>query len=314
MNSNTNRITSVIYQVKESNMFPENCHHVENIQPEGPCEPVVEMEDVKPGDMLTIVKGTFTVNGIVKTITKTLSETKTVYQVWFADGMSGNPYLILPQTGYEVRSKYRPLGHASEEGPQAATSESDSTPDMIRITDLHDLREGDIVHFHHGTWKSVGVFNALGTSDSYDGKHMEIRFHDDPTYISGFSFAYKPEDSVETDCVFDYAERRAYDSWTENDLPQEPGFYRAATGSVWKFDGEVFSPVFDHNGELAPYAPAARGFSKTTFLKYSIRVERFPFIRVTLTMHKWSQDYKDNGQYSPDSDDADSDDASEADF
>lgn len=313
MSSSTNRIASVIYQVKESDMFPANCYRVENIQPEGPCEPVVEMKDVKPGDMLTITKVNSIAGGIVRTVRK-LTDDSDSYCVRF----EGNPFQYLVggvEGGYKLVSAYHMSVHAFEEGPQAAASESDSTPDMIRITDLHDLREGDIVHFHHGTWKSVGVFNALKTSGSYDGRHVEIRFHDDPTYISGFSFAYKPEDTVETDCVFDHAERRAYDSWTENDLPQEPGFYRAATGSVWKFDGEVFSPVFDHDGELVPYKPFTE-FTKRAFLKPSIKAERFPFIRVTLTVGKWSPDYKDNGQYSPDTPatDADSDDASEADF
>lgn len=263
----------------------------------------VEMKDVKPGDLITITKIDSIAGGIVRTVRK-LSEGSDSYCVRF----EGNPfqYLVGGRDGFTLTSAYHMFGHASEEGPQAA--EPDSTPDMIRITDLHDLREGDTVHFHHGTWKSVGVVDAVRTSESYNGKRVNMRFHDIPSYIGEFIFAYKPEDTVATDCVFDYAERRAYDSWSANDLPDEPGFYRAATGSVWKFDGEVFSPVFDHDGELVPYKPFTE-FTKRAFLKPSIKAERFPFIRVTLTVGKWSPDYKDNGQYSPDADDA-----SEADF
>lgn len=78
------------------------------------------------------------------------------------------------------------------------------------------------------------------------------------------------------DSFFQYAYRGPY---TMDDLPKEPGFYKARTESVWKHDGKRWMPVLSHDGTIAPAFPC-QSQSRSQFFKTSVRDDRFPFTKV----------------------------------
>ncbi|NMM93934.1 hypothetical protein [Bifidobacterium oedipodis] len=61
-------------------------------------------------------------------------------------------------------------------------------------------------------------------------------------------------------------------------IPDKPGLWKAATGSVWYYDGYNYRPITDHNGGYAP--SYAQGPVK--FLETSREAGRFPFTRMKL--------------------------------
>lgn len=61
-------------------------------------------------------------------------------------------------------------------------------------------------------------------------------------------------------------------------IPTEPGLYRAATGSIWYYDGKSWTPITDHNGE---YTYAQRQSYKR-FIETSLASHRLPFTPVSL--------------------------------
>ncbi|MBT1161273.1 hypothetical protein [Bifidobacterium sp. SO1] len=238
-------------------------------------ERIDHIEDVKPGDLLSIGKRLTTVNGIVTLVTQ-CPEDDGLLHVWF-ENMTPGYCVGEDENSWQLRSCYRPLGHTEEDGPQAA---EDDEPAMLRITDIHDLRQGDRVHLHKGETKVEGVYDAMRSGELYEAQGVSIKFVDDPRFLEGYDARYEPNGFS---YVFDYAERRPYDSWTQDDLPKEPGFYRAATGSVWKFDGKLYAPVLDSEGKLAP-ATGTPTVGAGTFLKRSLAAHRFPFARVSMNV------------------------------
>ena len=58
-----------------------------------------------------------------------------------------------------------------------------------------------------------------------------------------------------------------------DDLPKEPGFYKARTESVWKHDGKRWMPVLSHDGTIAPAFPC-QSQSRSQFFKTSVRDDR----------------------------------------
>lgn len=256
--------------------------HVSSDDPLPSDEPTNEridrIEDVQPGDLLSIGKGLFTVSGIVKKITGGSFDAK-VFDVFFEETVLG---LLCGRRRVRDAAPPRPLGHTDEEGPQAAGDDEpeSSQPDMLRITNVHELRHGDRVHLHKGDMKIEGVYDSMRSGENRDKDAVDIVFTDMPGFIESYTVADKP--SVWS-WSFDYAERRPYDSWTQDDLPTEPGFYRAASGSVWKYDGKLYAPVLDSKGKLAP-ATGTPTVGAGTFLKRSLAAHRFPFVRVDVNV------------------------------
>lgn len=61
-------------------------------------------------------------------------------------------------------------------------------------------------------------------------------------------------------------------------IPTEPGLYRAATGSIWYYDGKSWTPITDHNGEYT----YAQKQSYKRFIETSLASHRLPFTPVSL--------------------------------
>ena len=61
-------------------------------------------------------------------------------------------------------------------------------------------------------------------------------------------------------------------------IPTEPGLYRAATGSIWYYDGKSWTPITDHNGEYT----YAQKQSYKRFIETSLASHRVPFTPVSL--------------------------------
>lgn len=61
-------------------------------------------------------------------------------------------------------------------------------------------------------------------------------------------------------------------------IPTEPGLYRAATGSVWYYDGKSWTPITDHKGK---YTYADKQFYKQ-FIETSVKSHRIPFTSIRL--------------------------------
>lgn len=62
-------------------------------------------------------------------------------------------------------------------------------------------------------------------------------------------------------------------------IPTEPGLYRAATGSIWYYDGKSWTPITDHNGEYM----YAQKQSYKRFIETSLASHRCPFTPISLT-------------------------------
>lgn len=61
-------------------------------------------------------------------------------------------------------------------------------------------------------------------------------------------------------------------------IPTEPGLYRAATGSVWYYDGKSWTPITDHKGKYT-YADKQ---SYKQFIETSVKSHRIPFTSIRL--------------------------------
>lgn len=61
-------------------------------------------------------------------------------------------------------------------------------------------------------------------------------------------------------------------------IPTEPVLYRAATGSIWYYDGKSWTPITDHNGEYT----YAQKQSYKRFIETSLASHRLPFTPVSL--------------------------------
>ena len=131
-----------------------------------------------------------------------------------------------------------------------------------RITDITKVRPGDKVVVKNGNEYTVKKTD----SDRTGGQTLCLSIGE-----LGFPDGWWIDDSF-----FQYAYRGPY---TMDDLPKEPGFYKARTESVWKHDGKRWMPVLAHDGAIAPAFPC-QSQSRSQFFKTSVRDDRFPFTKV----------------------------------
>lgn len=131
-----------------------------------------------------------------------------------------------------------------------------------RITDITKVRPGDKVVVKNGNEYTVKKTD----SDCMGGQTLCLSIGE-----LGFPDGWWVDDSF-----FQYAYRGPY---TMDDLPKEPGFYKARTESVWKHDGKRWMPVLSHDGTIAPAFPC-QSQSRSQFFKTSVRDDRFPFTKV----------------------------------
>ena len=131
-----------------------------------------------------------------------------------------------------------------------------------RITDITKVRPGDKVVMKNGNEYTVKKTD----SDRIGGQTLCLS-------IGELGF---PDGWWVNDSFFQYAYRGPY---TMDDLPKEPGFYKARTESVWKHDGKRWMPVLSHDGTIAPAFPC-QSQSRSQFFKTSVRDDRFPFTKV----------------------------------
>lgn len=131
-----------------------------------------------------------------------------------------------------------------------------------RITDITKVRPGDKVVVKSGNEYTVKKTD----SDRVGGQTLCLSIGE-----LGFPDGWWVDDSF-----FQYAYRGPY---TMDDLPKEPGFYKARTESVWKHDGKRWMPVLSHDGTIAPAFPC-QSQSRSQFFKTSVRDDRFPFTKV----------------------------------
>lgn len=131
-----------------------------------------------------------------------------------------------------------------------------------RITDITKVRPGDKVVVRNGNEYTVKKTD----SDRVGGQTLCLSIGE-----LGFPDGWWVDDSF-----FQYAYRGPY---TMDDLPKEPGFYKARTESVWKHDGKRWMPVLSHDGTIAPAFPC-QSQSRSQFFKTSVRDDRFPFTKV----------------------------------
>lgn len=131
-----------------------------------------------------------------------------------------------------------------------------------RITDITKVRPGDKVVVKNGNEYTVKKTDP----DRVGGQTLCLSIGE-----LGFPDGWWVDDSF-----FQYAYRGPY---TMDDLPKEPGFYKARTESVWKHDGKRWMPVLSHDGTIAPAFPC-QSQSRSQFFKTSVRDDRFPFTKV----------------------------------
>lgn len=131
-----------------------------------------------------------------------------------------------------------------------------------RITDIAKVRPGDKVVMKNGNEYTVKKTD----SDRIGGQTLCLSIEE-----RGIQIGWWMDDSF-----FQYAYRGPY---TMDDLPKEPGFYKARTESVWKHDGKRWMPVLSHDGTIAPAFPC-QSQSRSQFFKTSVRDDRFPFTKV----------------------------------
>lgn len=131
-----------------------------------------------------------------------------------------------------------------------------------RITDITKVRPGDKVVVKNGNEYTVKKTD----SDRMGGQTLCLS-------IGELGF---PDGLWMDDSFFQYAYRGPY---TMDDLPKEPGFYKARTESVWKHDGKRWMPVLSHDGTITPAFPC-QSQSRSQFFKTSVRDDRFPFTKV----------------------------------
>lgn len=108
-----------------------------------------------------------------------------------------------------------------------------------RITDITKVRPGDKVVVKSGNEYTVNERRILTV------------WADRPCGLSIGELGF-PDGWWVDDSFFQYAYRGPY---TMDDLPKEPGFYKARTESVWKHDGKRWMPVLSYDGTIAPAFP-----------------------------------------------------------
>ncbi|TPF92926.1 hypothetical protein BW14_07125 [Bifidobacterium sp. UTBIF-68] len=131
---------------------------------------------------------------------------------------------------------------------------------------IEDIQPGDYVSFGSDLATVTGVVETV-VKDMGDGHFVKVKDLGIPYLLGGDN---------------GYELRSCYRPKHEEELPTEPGFYKARTGSVWKFDGRLWTPILDHEGNPAPAYPAPTRKPKQ-FKQSSVKMNRFPFTRVEVT-------------------------------
>lgn len=130
---------------------------------------------------------------------------------------------------------------------------------------IEDIQPGDYVSFGSDICTVTGIVETV--EDMGYGHRVKVK---------GLSVSYL----LGGDNGFEL--RSCYRPKHEENLPTEPGFYKARTGSVWKFDGRLWTPILDHEGNPAPAYPCPTRNPKH-FKHSSVAANRFPFTRVEVT-------------------------------
>lgn len=141
---------------------------------------------------------------------------------------------------------------------------------------LQNARIGDLVTLSNAHYPDSVVTGLVQKALQYE--------YDDETAERLLRVAdkYYDIDETDTDDTWHIVSLKRRVNWNVDDLPKEPGMYKAATGSVWKFDGKYFVPVLTHDGKPAPVHPLPMQ-SRDGFLKTSLTANRFPFAKVKVS-------------------------------
>lgn len=139
-------------------------------------------------------------------------------------------------------------------------------PTNIKVTRIEDIQPGDVISFGSGLSTVTGIVETV--EDMSDGARRVKVENLGVMYVLGGEYGHEL--------------RSCYRPKHEEKLPEEPGFYKARTGSVWKYDGRLWTPILDHEGNPAPAYPTPTRNPKH-FKQSSVEAKRFPFTRVEVT-------------------------------
>lgn len=147
-----------------------------------------------------------------------------------------------------------------------------SVEDLMYLVLADALHGGRIIY-------SLGVDLDDGMIPIIDGEHEPM------TYVENLHvYAEKPEpptsdtDVLEGFTAIGTIKVMPGDAHDLANIPTEPGLYRAATGSIWYYDGKSWTPITDHNGEYT----YAQKQSYKRFIETSLASHRVPFTPVSL--------------------------------
>lgn len=138
---------------------------------------------------------------------------------------------------------------------------------------IQNARVGDLVTLSNAHYPESAVTGLVLESSHYERD-------DGPTeHLLHVANKFYDIDGTDTDNTWHIVSLKRRVNWNVDDLPEEPGLYKAATGSVWKYDGRLFVPVLDHKGNPAPSSPMPAQ-SRKRFMQSSADANRFPFLKV----------------------------------
>ena len=148
-----------------------------------------------------------------------------------------------------------------------------SVEDLVYLLLADALHGGRIIY-------SLGVYLGDGMIPIIDGEHEPMPYVDN-LHV----YAEKPEpptsdtDVPEGFTAIGTIKVMPGDAHDLANIPTEPGLYRAATGSIWYYDGKSWTPITDHNGEYT----YAQKQSYKRFIETSLASHRCPFTPISLT-------------------------------
>lgn len=146
------------------------------------------------------------------------------------------------------------------------------------IEDLMYLLLADALHGGRIIY-SLGVDLDDGMIPIIDGEHEPMPYVDN-LHV----YAEKPEpptsdtDVPEGFTAIGTIKVMPGDAHDLANIPTEPGLYRAATGSIWYYDGKSWTPITDHDGNWT----YAQKQSYKRFIETSLASHRVPFTPVSL--------------------------------
>lgn len=147
-----------------------------------------------------------------------------------------------------------------------------SVEDLMYLVLADALHGGRIIY-------SLGVDLDDGMIPIIDGEHEPMPYVDN-LHV----YAEKPEpptsdtDVPEGFTAIGTIKVMPGDAHDLANIPTEPGLYRAATGSIWYYDGKSWTPITDHNGEYT----YTQKQSYKRFIETSLASHRLPFTPVSL--------------------------------